>query len=101
MLRPWREDRRGSAREDADYAALAVAYAMLVQDGDRRPAVTLAQHLGRANASTMINRIAEARRREMLTPARRGEAGGAATAKAWRLVGARTTCSTEARGSPR
>jgi hypothetical protein len=88
LLTPWREDHpRGSARDDDAYAALAVAYAMLVQDGDRKPAATLAARLGRTSARTMVNRITEARRRGMLTSARPGEAAGTATPKAWSLVG--------------
>ncbi|GAA0530792.1 hypothetical protein GCM10010172_09360 [Paractinoplanes ferrugineus] len=85
-LAPFLEDARGRrSRDDTDYAGLALEYAFLVQDGDRSPAKTLATKHGGASG-TWANRIAEARRRGLLTPVKSGEAGGGVTDKAMKLI---------------
>jgi hypothetical protein len=81
-LAAFLEDARGrQPRDDKAYAGLAVEYSFLVQDGDRAPAKTLASKHGGASG-TWANRIAEARRRGMLTAVKPGEAGGGLTDKA-------------------
>ncbi|MEV4483642.1 hypothetical protein [Micromonospora coxensis] len=86
-MAPFLTDGRGRReRADEAYAGLALEYALLVEDGDRSPSKTLAEKFG-GSGGTWANRIAEARRRGLLTPVRVGEAGGALTAKALRLLG--------------
>jgi hypothetical protein len=85
-LAPFLEDARGrQPRDDVAYAGLALEYSFLVQDGDRTPAKTLAAQHGGVSG-TWANRIAEARRRGLLTPVKPGEAGGGMTDKAMRLL---------------
>lgn len=85
-LAPFLEDARGrQARDDVAYAGLALEYAFLVQDGDRAPAKTLAAQHGGVSG-TWANRIAEARRRGLLTAVKPGEAGGGMTDKAMKLL---------------
>ncbi|MFI5496937.1 hypothetical protein [Actinoplanes sp. NPDC051859] len=85
-LAAFLDDARGrQPRDDAAYAGLALAYSFLVQDGDRTPAKTLAAQHGGASG-TWANRIAEARRRGLLTPVKPGEAGGGVTDKAMTLL---------------
>ena len=80
------EDARGrESRDDQAYAGLAWEYALLIQDGDRSPAKTLAEKYGGASG-TWANRIAEARRRSLLTAVKAGEAGGGLTDKAMKLL---------------
>ncbi len=73
---------------DELYARLAYAYAHLVERGVRTPVQELASEnwmsCSRATANT---RIAEARRRGLLTPPASGRSGGRLTAKARRLLG--------------
>ncbi|NED58721.1 hypothetical protein G3I24_48530 [Micromonospora aurantiaca] len=86
-LAPFLGDRRGKAeRTDNDYAGLALTYALLLQDGVRSPIQHLAQRHG-GSPGTWANRVAEARRRGLLTPVKGGEAGGGLTEKAERLLG--------------
>lgn len=85
-LAAFLEDARGRRpRDDAAYAGLALEYSFLVQDGDRTPAKTLAAKHGGVSG-TWANRIAEARRRGLLTPVKPGEAGGGMTDKAMKLL---------------
>lgn len=78
---PWGDARGRQPRDDKAFAGLAVEYSFLVQDGDRTPAKTLAGRHGGASG-TWANRIAEARKRGMLTGVKPGEAGGGLTDKA-------------------
>ncbi|NMO55598.1 hypothetical protein HH310_30985 [Actinoplanes sp. TBRC 11911] len=85
-LPPFLEDARGrQPRDDKAYAGLAFEYALLVRDGDRTPAKTLADRHGGASG-TWANRIAEARKRGLLTAVKSGEAGGGLSDKAIELV---------------
>ncbi|MGY0234970.1 hypothetical protein [Longispora urticae] len=79
------EGRGKRRRDDFAFAELALTYAFLVEEGDTTPAKTLAARHG-GSAGTWANRIAEARRRGMLTPVRPGEAGGTLTDKAMQLL---------------
>ncbi|GGM39975.1 hypothetical protein ACFFX1_31355 [Dactylosporangium sucinum] len=80
-------DRRGGTeRTDKDYAGLALEYALLLDAGERTPVKALAARFG-GMAGTWGNRIAEARRRGVLTPSKSGQAGGGLTEKALRLLG--------------
>jgi hypothetical protein len=85
-LAPFLDRRRSAQRDDRAYAALAMEYAFLVEDGVTSPAKALADRLG-GKAGTWTNRITEARRRGLLTPVKGGAAGGAMTDKALRLLG--------------
>ncbi|MEU8079250.1 hypothetical protein AB0B31_27865 [Catellatospora citrea] len=86
-LMAFRADRRGkSERSDTDYAELALEYAILLQRGVRSPIREFADTYGGV-PGTWANRISEARRRGLLTPAKSGEAGGALTDKALELLG--------------
>lgn len=86
-MAPFLTDGRGRReRGDEAYAGLALEYALLVEDGDRSPSKTLAERFG-GSGGTWANRIAVARRRGLLTPVKVGEAGGALTEKALRLLG--------------
>ena len=82
-MRPFLE--RGATRTERDYAALALEYVLLVRDGSRRPSEELAVKYD-GSAGTWTNRIVEARRLGLLTPVKRGEAGGALTSKAEKLL---------------
>ncbi|WP_067496988.1 hypothetical protein [Actinoplanes sp. TFC3] len=85
-LAAFLEDGRGrQPRDDQAYAGLAVEYSFLVQDGDRTPAKTLAGMHGGVSG-TWANRIAEARKRGMLTAVKPGEAGGGLTDKALKTL---------------
>jgi len=85
-LAPFLEDARGrQPRDDKAYAGLAFEYALLVQDGDRTPAKTLADRHGGASG-TWANRVAEARKRGLLTAVKSGEAGGGLSDKAIELL---------------
>ncbi|WP_432485328.1 hypothetical protein [Kineococcus esterisolvens] len=80
-----RDGRGGPARSDLDYARLALEYVLRVEDGDRAPAVSLANQYG-STPGTWTNRITEARRRGLLTPVKRGESGGRLTEQAEQLL---------------
>lgn len=71
---------------DEALAALALEYVSIVESGDRTPSKVLAERFGGA-AGTWTNRVATARRRGFLTPVERGEAGGALTPLAVRVLG--------------
>jgi hypothetical protein len=58
---------------------------LLVQDGDRKPAKTLAERHGGASG-TWTNRVAEARKRGLLTAVKSGEAGGGLSDKAIEIL---------------
>jgi hypothetical protein len=77
-----RPGRKG--RPDEHYLPLVVEYLRLVNDGDRAPFATLAGRLNH-EASTIRNRLHEARRRQLLTGSS-GKAGGALTPKAYELL---------------
>ena len=81
-----RDARGGASRTDEDYAGLALEYVLRVEEGERAPAVTLARQYG-STPGTWTNRVVEARKRDLLTPAKRGESGGRLTPKAERLLG--------------
>lgn len=86
-LAAFKTDARGKApRDDEAYAALAMEYSFLVEDGNRSPVKALAAREG-GSAGTWANRIAEARRRGFLTPVKPGEAGGGVTETALRVLG--------------
>jgi hypothetical protein len=79
-LAPFLE-KKARDRTDRDFAELALEYVMRIQEGDRRPAASLAATFG-GSANTWSNRILEARKRDLLTAVSRGEAGGMLTVKA-------------------
>lgn len=85
-LAPFLKDQRGkSERSDRDYAGLALEYALLLEDGERSPIKRLVERFGGV-PGTWANRLAEARRRGLLTPVKPGEAGGGLTDKAHALL---------------
>ena len=84
-LSAFRSHARGRGRPDRDFAELALEYVLLVDGGDRTPAKTLADRFGNTQ-SAWVNRILQARRRGLLTPVGRGEAGGSLTPKAEELL---------------
>lgn len=85
-LAPFKTDARGKApRSDDAYAALALEYALRVQEGDRSPVKALAAEHG-GSPGTWANRVAEARKRGLLTPVKSGEAGGGLTDKALHIL---------------
>jgi hypothetical protein len=71
---------------DEVHAALALDYVQLVEAGERSPSKLLAERFG-GSSGTWTNRVAEARKRGFLTPVDRGEAGGALTPTARRILG--------------
>jgi hypothetical protein len=80
----WRRPgRRG--RPDEDYAALAQLYVDKVDAGRTAPVKELAEELG-YSASQIRNRLYEARRRGLLTPAPPGREGGRLTQRAEQLL---------------
>lgn len=72
--------------DDLALAAVALEYTGLVERGERAPAKRMAEQHG-GSAGTWTNRVGEARRRGFLTEVRRGEAGGALTSTARRVLG--------------
>lgn len=83
MLKPWRVS--GKARTDEDYARLAVAYWLAVQEG-QRPGPTIARLTGMADRY-VGGAVAQARKRGLLTKVQPGQTGGRPTDRAWELVG--------------
>lgn len=81
--------RRG--RSDHFLASVAARYAGMVEDGSHAPMKELANELASRgqpfSVATVRGFIHEARRRELLTPATRGKAGGDITSKAEQLLG--------------
>jgi hypothetical protein len=87
-LAPFLTDGRGRGkRSDADFAGLAVEYALLVGEGNAAPAKSLSERHGHGSPATWANRITEARRRGLLTKVKPGQSGGSLTAKAEHLLG--------------
>lgn len=80
------DGRGGLRRSDEDYARLAQEYVRRVQAG-RSPAKTLHEDFGHGSPGVWANRIADARKRRLLTKARPGESSGRLTAKAERILG--------------
>lgn len=72
--------RRGGrlGRDDEALAAVALAYVLLVEAGERRPSLELAARHG-GSVGTWTNRVSHARRRGFLSPVERGAAGGRLT----------------------
>ena len=71
---------------DESLAALALEYVSLVEAGVRTPSKSLVERFG-GSAGSWTNRVAQARKGGFLTAVDRGEAGGALTAKARRVLG--------------
>ncbi len=71
---------------DEALAALALEYVSLVEAGIRTPSKTLVERFG-GTAGSWTNRVAQSRKQGFLTAVERGEAGGALTAKARRVLG--------------
>jgi hypothetical protein len=84
-VKDWKRHPRPGpkGRDDSDYALIARAYTEHL--GDRRPIHALAQtlHLSIPQARNLVY---EARKRDLLTPASPGSAGGELTPKATRLL---------------
>ena len=71
---------------DEALAALALEYVSLVEAGVRTPSKTLVERFG-GSAGSWTNRVAQARKGGFLTAVGRGEAGGALTPKARKVLG--------------
>jgi hypothetical protein len=71
---------------DEALAALALEYVSLVEAGVRTPSKTLVERFG-GSAGSWTNRVAQSRKQGFLTAVDRGEAGGALTEKARRVLG--------------
>ncbi len=71
---------------DQALAALALEYVSLVEVGVRTPSKTLVERFG-GSAGSWTNRVAQARKGGFLTAVDRGEAGGALTDKARKVLG--------------
>ena len=84
VLGDWLDtDRRRPGRKgrsDLSYATWARAYVRFIEEGERNPVRRLAdeQHLSSSQIRTIIG---EARRRDLLTEAKPGKAGGQLTEK--------------------
>ncbi|GAA3531390.1 hypothetical protein GCM10022234_30650 [Aeromicrobium panaciterrae] len=74
---------------DEALAALALEYVSMVEAGVRTPSKSLVERFG-GSAGSWTNRVALARRSGFLTAVGRGEAGGALTEKARRVLGIST-----------
>jgi len=83
------DGRGGPKRTDADYAKLALVYALLVESGSRSPAKALHERHGHGSPAVWANRVSDARKRGLLSKIPSGESGGHLTAKAERLLGFR------------
>ncbi len=77
--------KKARERDDRDFAELALEYVMRLQEGDRSPAMSLAEGFG-GSANTWSNRLLEARNRGLLTKVGRGEAGGMLTEKSHEIL---------------
>ena len=78
-----RPGRRG--RPDAEYLAIAILYAQLVEDGNTRPIKTMAEDLDRT-PQFVRDLVRRCRDRKLLTKSVRGLAHGTLTDKAEALI---------------
>ena len=82
----WTRHPGARGHSDALYAELASVYVHEVQAGDTRPIQTVARYM-KCTAATANTRIAEARKRGLLTAPISGRVGGRLTDTAKRLLG--------------
>jgi hypothetical protein len=85
-LAEFTSGRRGVPISDHAYARLALHYVLMVREGNRKPAQTLSDQLGHGSPNQWTQRVREARRRGLLSPATPGEPGGVLTDAAMELL---------------